>query len=185
MTSATQKNIEELWTKKRHGIVQEGSLSYEVCGDLPLRKIKVITRSRVLPVEFYSVKALQDGIPKIHEMLRVGDSRVNTLRHIFDSKHIGDSDASLLLKPAEQFETTFYKYQNNAGFTVVFVLRPSGDLFYQRLSDPSMLAYVLANQVGFLVVTEPEVDVYTSPDKQIEFSLVGENLQIINDFSKE
>lgn len=187
MNSEVQSKIEDLWKKRRYGKVDAVSLVYEVCANENLRKIKVISGGKELPVEFYSIKALLDGQPKIREMLKLGDARAKTLSSVFKVQDsiIEDNDATLIVRPKVQFETTFYQYQNNAGFVCVFVLRPSGDIFYQRLSVPALLSYVLANQVGFLIVPGAIDGVYTTPDKQIEFSLVGESLQILNDFSKQ
>ena len=188
MNSKVIQEIESLWTKRGHGIVDAMSLKYEVAADEPMRKIKVIHKDSYLPVEYYSVEALKSDEIKIRKMLQLKDSKMSTLKSIFkvcDAEESSQQGAPVIVRPNEKFGVVYFFYNTESGFPVVLVRRPSGDRFYQRLTAPEMLAEVLANQVGFLLVSDcDEQGVYTSPDKLLQFCLVEDNLKIIHDYSK-
>ena len=187
MNSQIRDRVEGLWVSRKHEKVNVGAFTYEVVADEPLRKIKVLVKDKYLPVEFYSVDSLVDNQDKILNMTRVlKDSRLAALSQIFVGSpvhSISDAHTSLVEKQVK-FETTFYPYYNKRQQLLVVVVRPTGAVFYQRLTSPDQLSYTLANQVGFLEVLKEEDGVYTSPDNLLEFKFSGDKMEIVNDLSE-
>ncbi len=187
MDYEVRDKIEELWVKRKHGKVNARLLTYEVFANEPLRKIKVLVNDKYLPMEFYSLEALEENKNKIFSMSDVlKDSRLFSLRQIFvkDSVvHIKDDQSSFVDKQVK-YETDFYPFYNKNQQLLVVVVRPSGSIFYQRMTSSDQLVYALANQVGFLEVLKKDNGVYTSPDGLLQFRFVGDRMEIVNDLSK-
>lgn len=186
MNSKLRNDIEEIWISRKHGKVDTSSLSYEVFGEDSLRKIKVLVKGKYLPAEFYSVDSLDENQDKILTMASlIKDSKLEVLKDVFkpSTSHIMD-DQSSLVKAQNRFETTFFPFYNSKKQLLLVVVRPSGGVFYQRLTSPYLLAYTLSNQVGFLEVLKVDNGVYTSPDNLLSFKFTGDQMEIIKDFSE-
>lgn len=187
MNSETRNKIEELWVGRKHGKIDANALTYEVFAAEPLRKIKVLVKGKYLPVEFYSLEALIDNQDKIFNMADViKDSRLASLKEVFAGggiHNISDNQSSLI-DPQVKFETTFYPFYNKNRQLLVVVTRPSGAVYYQRLTSPDQLSYTLANQVGFLEVLKVVDGVYTSPDSLLEFKFSGDKMEVVNDLAQ-
>ena len=187
MNSETRNKIEELWSGRKHGFVKADALTYEVFAEEALRKIKVLSSGKYLPVEFYSLEAFFSGRDKILSMAGVlKDSRLASLRQVFSGSFIKNirDDQTSLIDPQVKFETTFYPFYNKHQQLLVVVVRPSGAIYYQRLTSPDQLSYTLANQVGFLEVLKEVNGVYTSPDGLLEFKFSGDKLEVIKDLTQ-